>query len=173
MSVAVRATQDVGAGERKVPTLDARVMMRRCLKRMQYEKAVEREAARVLEDVVVPELLRGAEEEGGAGEVKIIVPHIKLVGLPRDTPKCFTRKMYEEDVCQAATSTLTQRGLSSFSLTLERTFDDYLPSCNALLPSFFCLFPALPTRPLPQERCLTFTCTLPPLSPAKCKQTIE
>eukprot|EP01060_Flectonema_neradi_P035702 TRINITY_DN6642_c1_g1_i1.p1 TRINITY_DN6642_c1_g1~~TRINITY_DN6642_c1_g1_i1.p1 ORF type:complete len:182 (+),score=24.76 TRINITY_DN6642_c1_g1_i1:152-697(+) len=144
--------------------LDYKITMRRSMRRQAYEQAVSREATRIVEDVIVPELSRATEDSNHENDLNIIVPHIYIGPLPRDLPPSYKRKAYEEAVQRVVQTTLQEKGLTSYDVTLESTFtDNLLPQCG--FAYYWCL--AMPSSKKPVERCMTFTCTVPSLPHSK------
>ena len=148
--------------------LDERIVMRRAMRRAAYEQAVVREATRIVEDVLVPTVLREAEDSCHNEAFNILVPHVVISPLPRDLPSSYRRDRFEADVQRCTRAMLSSKGLDNIAVTLEPRFpaEGTVPACSLpFLPALFCLFAALPPQPRgprSTERCLTLTCSIPP-----------
>ncbi|KAJ9457651.1 hypothetical protein DIPPA_17777 [Diplonema papillatum] len=137
---------------------------RRNIHRQAWEAAVSRESERIVEDIIIPELMTAVEESHHEYALQAQVPYISICQVPRDLPSSYRQYMFETAVQQASASMLKDRGLSSFELTLERKRENHTAS-GCILPAFFCFAPSMPVAPQ-FERLLSFTCTVPPSSKA-------
>ena len=147
-----------------VSGLDYKISMRRGMRRQAYEQAVSREATRIVEDIIVPELSKVTEDSNHENELNVIVPHIAIGTIPRDLPSSYKRRPYEDAVQEVVRALLQEKGLTNFVISLESTFTDkLLPQCG--FAYFWCL--AVQNSKVPHERDLTFSCTVPALPPSK------
>ena len=137
-------------------TLEERIVLRRATRKTAYLQAVQREATRIAEDIIVPEVLRAADESNHSEDMNVLVPHIGVSPTPKELPKSYKRSVFEEDVRDAVLALIHAKGLPHCELTLEHRFENLL-ACTLFSLPFFCT-PAPQT--FPAERCLTFTCSV-------------